>query len=56
MPVDSFDEWIAARYEQLWPELFAPAVIDPAVDFLQGWPGPVPPSNSESAPAVSPCR
>lgn len=34
MPVDSFDEWIAARYEQLWPELFAPAVIDPAVDFL----------------------
>jgi hypothetical protein len=34
MPVDSFDEWIAARYERLWPELFDPAVIDPAVDFL----------------------
>jgi SAM-dependent methyltransferase len=34
MPVDSFDEWIASRYERLWPELFAPAVIDPAVSFL----------------------
>jgi hypothetical protein len=39
MPVDSFDEWIAARYEQLWPELFAPAVIDPAVEFLAGLAG-----------------
>jgi SAM-dependent methyltransferase len=29
-----FDEWIAERYETLWPELFAPDVIDPAVDFL----------------------
>ena len=29
-----FDEWIAARYERLWPELFDPAVIDPAVDVL----------------------
>jgi SAM-dependent methyltransferase len=29
-----FDEWIAARYATLWPELFDPAVIDPAVDFL----------------------
>jgi SAM-dependent methyltransferase len=29
-----FDEWIAQRYETLWPELFDPAVLDPAVDFL----------------------
>jgi len=29
-----FDDWIAQRYERLWPELFGPAVIDPAVDFL----------------------
>ncbi|MFY1692253.1 class I SAM-dependent DNA methyltransferase [Plantactinospora sp. WMMB782] len=29
-----FDEWIAQRYETLWPELFDPAVVDPAVDFL----------------------
>jgi hypothetical protein len=34
MPVDSFDDWIAARYQRLWPELFAPAMIDPAVEFL----------------------
>jgi SAM-dependent methyltransferase len=30
----AFDEWIAQRYETLWPELFDPAVLDPAVDFL----------------------
>lgn len=29
-----FDEWVAQRYASLWPELFHPAVIDPAVDFL----------------------
>jgi SAM-dependent methyltransferase len=29
-----FDEWIAQRYETLWPELFDPAVLDPTVDFL----------------------
>jgi SAM-dependent methyltransferase len=29
-----FDEWVAQRYEILWPELFEPAVIDPAVNFL----------------------
>ena len=29
-----FDEWIARRYETLWPELFVPSVVDPAVDFL----------------------
>ena len=29
-----FDEWIAQRYETLWPELFAPSVVEPAVNFL----------------------
>jgi SAM-dependent methyltransferase len=34
MPETHFDDWIATRYARLWPELFDPAVIDPAVDFL----------------------
>jgi SAM-dependent methyltransferase len=34
MPETHFDEWMAARYETLWPELFDPAVVDPAVKFL----------------------
>ena len=34
MEESRFDEWIAHRYETLWPELFDPAVLDPAVDFL----------------------
>ena len=29
-----FDEWIAERYETLWPELFDPAAVDPAVSVL----------------------
>ena len=29
-----FDEWIAERYETLWPELFDPAVVDLAVSVL----------------------
>jgi SAM-dependent methyltransferase len=36
MPETHFTEWIATRYAALWPELFDPAVIDPAVDFLAG--------------------
>lgn len=35
-----FDEWLAARYEVLWPELFDPAVLEPAVDFLAELAGP----------------
>jgi SAM-dependent methyltransferase len=31
-----FDERIAATYEAKWPELFEPAVLDPAVSFLAG--------------------
>jgi SAM-dependent methyltransferase len=34
MPETHFDEWIASRYADLWPELFDPAVVDPAVAFL----------------------
>lgn len=29
-----FDEWVAERYELLWPELFDPSVLGPAVEFL----------------------
>ena len=34
MPQDYFGERIAETYEAKWPELFDPAVIDPAVSFL----------------------
>jgi SAM-dependent methyltransferase len=34
MPETHFDDWIASRYAELWPELFDPAVVDPAVTFL----------------------
>jgi SAM-dependent methyltransferase len=36
VPATFFDDWVAARYERLWPELFDPAVVEPAVDFLAG--------------------
>ena len=39
MPETHFDDWVASRYERLWPELFDPAVVDPAVDFLIGLAG-----------------
>jgi SAM-dependent methyltransferase len=34
VPENYFDERIAATYEDKWPELFEPAVVDPAVSFL----------------------
>jgi SAM-dependent methyltransferase len=34
LPENYFDGWIAQRYEALWPHLFAPDVVGPAVDFL----------------------
>jgi SAM-dependent methyltransferase len=34
VPELNFDERIAKRYEEFWPDLFEPAVVDPAVDFL----------------------
>ena len=29
-----FDDWIAQRYADLWPHLFDPQVVDPAVEVL----------------------
>ena len=34
MPEDFFDAWIANQYEALWPHLFDPKVVEPAVSFL----------------------
>ena len=34
MPKNYFDERIAAEYEERWPHLFEPSVIEPAVAFL----------------------
>jgi SAM-dependent methyltransferase len=34
VPETHFDEWIAARYETLWPELFEPALVGSTVSFL----------------------
>jgi SAM-dependent methyltransferase len=34
VPELNFDERIAKRYEEFWPDLFEPAVVDPAVNFL----------------------
>jgi SAM-dependent methyltransferase len=34
VPKNYFDERIAKSYEAKWPELFEPAVVDPAVRFL----------------------
>jgi len=39
VPETYFDERIAERYETYWPELFEPAVVDPAVSFLAGLAG-----------------
>ncbi|TDD25525.1 class I SAM-dependent methyltransferase [Nonomuraea diastatica] len=40
MPEDNFDERTAQTYEAKWPELFDPAVVDPAVRFLTDLAGP----------------
>ena len=39
MPENYFDGWIAQRYEALWPHLFDPEVVEPAVNFLADWAG-----------------
>ena len=39
MPEDFFGEQVAARYDELSDEMFAPSVVDPAVDFLAGLAG-----------------
>jgi len=36
VPQTHFSQWIAARYERLWPELFDPALLDATVSFLAG--------------------
>jgi hypothetical protein len=37
VPENRFTGRIATEYEQRWPDLFEPAVVDPAVDFLAEW-------------------
>jgi hypothetical protein len=39
VPRNYFDERIAKSYQAKWPELFEPAVVDPAVRFLAGLAG-----------------
>jgi SAM-dependent methyltransferase len=39
MPEDHFGERVAARYDESSAEMFEPAVVDPAVDFLAGLAG-----------------
>jgi hypothetical protein len=56
MAESHFDEWIAERYHLLWPELFEPSVVQPAVEVLATSPGQAPLSNSALAPAASPSR
>jgi SAM-dependent methyltransferase len=34
VPETHFDEWIAKRYDTLWPELLDPSLLDSAVDLL----------------------
>jgi SAM-dependent methyltransferase len=34
VPEDYFDGWIAERCERLWPDVFDPAVVAPAVEVL----------------------
>jgi SAM-dependent methyltransferase len=34
LPENYFDDWVAQHYEVLWPHLFDPEVVEPAVSFL----------------------
>jgi SAM-dependent methyltransferase len=34
VPENYFDDWVARRYRELWPHLFDPEAIEPAVSFL----------------------
>ena len=34
MPENYFEEWVAQRYDVLWPHLFDPQVVEPTVSFL----------------------
>jgi hypothetical protein len=44
-----FDERVAARYDDSLREMLGSDAVDPAVEFLSSWPGPVGRSSSESA-------
>ena len=39
MPEDHFGERVAARYDESSADMFAPAVVDPTIDFLAGLAG-----------------
>jgi len=39
VPENYFDERIAEQYEDYWPDVFEPVVVDPAVDFLSALAG-----------------
>jgi hypothetical protein len=39
LPENYFDDWVARHYEVLWPHLFDPEVVEPAVSFLAGLAG-----------------
>jgi len=34
VPENYFDDWIADNAERLWPDVFGPHTVEPAVDFL----------------------
>jgi SAM-dependent methyltransferase len=34
LPENYFDDWVAQHYEVLWPHVFDPEVVEPAVSFL----------------------
>src|SRR5579871_5707045 len=42
MPENRFDEWVAQRYEILWPEIYQPSFVDPSVELLAELAGPGP--------------
>ena len=56
MPETHFDEWIAQRYETLWPEAFEPALVDAAVTFLAGLAGAGPALELGIGTDASRCR
>ena len=56
VPETKFDEWIAPRYDILWPELLHPAVLDAAVDVLADLAAGGSAPSSASGPVAWPCR
>ena len=56
VPENYFDVWIAENYAVIWPHLFDPDVVEPAVNLMAGLAGDGRPWNSASALVASPCR